>query len=354
MKAFHNLLILSAGIGILAMGCHSSQKQPKKMATGETIAVSTCAVSPAQSNIVVNTTGILSSDNETRYSFKVGGVIEKIYVEEGDFVKKGMLLATLKKDEINAGYNQAGLALEKARRDLERAKSLYNDSVATLEQLQNAKTAYEVAGRQVDALGFNKDYMYIYAVADGYVAKKLASTREIVGEGMPVLLVNENNEGAWILKAGLSDKDWALTEVGNTVQVALDAYSDKPQQGVVVRKSIAAEANSGSLEVEIKLFCKNIKPAFGMFARAAIKTSHNHLYTSIPYGALVEADGNTGFVYVPAPQGKVTKKPIVIAHFDNNAIYVQSGLENVSSVIVSNSAFLNEQSNITILKSTTL
>ena len=66
-------------------------------------------------------------------------------VKEGDRVKKGQLLDTLKSTEIAAQVQQVNLALEKAQRDYQRASKLYKDSVATLEQLQNAKTGVDIA-----------------------------------------------------------------------------------------------------------------------------------------------------------------------------------------------------------------
>lgn len=354
MQYKHLPRLIGICLSTALIACQSTTEVPQTLPTKEIIAVSTYPISQGRGTIEVQATGILAAENEVKYSFKVGGVVEKIYVNEGDYVQKGKLLATLKKEEINAGYTQANLALDKARRDLERTRNLYSDSVATLEQLQNATTAYEVAARQVAAVAFNQDYTNIYAAANGYVAKKLAHEREIVGEGMPVLIVHENKDGAWVLRLGLSDKDWALVEVGSEAQVVLDAFPNQPQVGRVHRKSMAAEAGSGSLQVEVKVFCKEIAPAFGMFGKATIRTKHSHTYTAIPYGALVEADGKTGYVFVPGPQGKVSRHAIEIAAFDNDAVYVKSGLENIQQVIVSNSAFLNEQSTITIVQPTAL
>ena len=62
--------------------------------------------------------GLVSSAKEARLSFKVGGIINQMFVEEGQSVRKGQLLATLNLTEIDAQVNQAQLANEKAERDL--------------------------------------------------------------------------------------------------------------------------------------------------------------------------------------------------------------------------------------------
>jgi multidrug efflux pump subunit AcrA (membrane-fusion protein) len=93
-----------------------------------------------------------------------------------------------------------------------------------------------------------------------------------------------------------------------------------------------------------------MRPAIGMFAKAAIRTDAQKNLPSIPYDALIEADGNAAFVFVPHGGTKVKRIPVTIESFDNGQVYIKSGLENINEVIVSNSAFLNEKSTINIIK----
>ena len=342
--------VLIALLAITVIACSEEKSVDNTLSNTETIAVKTYKLQQSEGSISISSTGILSTQNEAKYSFKIGGVIDRIYVDEGEFFKKGKLLATLKIDEIDAGFVQAKLGVEKAERDLSRIDNLYKDSVATLEQLQNTKTAYEIAQKQLEAIRFNKEYAFIYATRDGFVAKKLANEGEIASGGMPVLAINENIVDSWVLKVGLSDKDWALVETGNTASVVLDAYPDKILIGNVFRKSLSADIGTGSFQVEIKVKCEGLSPALGMFGKATIETDISQTYQSIPYDALIEADGNMAFVFVPMPNGKVKKQAIVIADFDNDGIKVRSGLENINEVVLTNSAFLSSNSTITIIQ----
>lgn len=334
----------------LISACSGDKAVQNKLENTEVIAVKVFPLASSEGEVILSSTGILSTENEARYAFKIGGVIDQIFVKEGDYFTKGKLLAKLKVDEIDAGLAQAKLGVEKAERDLKRVTNLYKDSVATLEQLQNTTTAFDLAVKQFDAIRFNRDYALIYATSPGFVTKKIANEGEIIGEGMPVLAINENVNDAWVLKVGLSDRDWAMVDVGNAASVVLDAYPDKKISGQVFRKSLAADMGSGSFQVEIRLDSKGLSPALGMFGKAKIETNKTRTFQSIPYQSLVEADGNKAFVFVPLPEGKVMKQPIVIADFDNDFVNVKSGLENIKEVIVSNSAFLNSNSTITIIQ----
>ncbi len=348
MSCTYSILIIAITINLMA--CQENKLVESKLENTETIAVKTYALLQEEGRLIINSTGMLSTENEAKYAFKIGGVIDRIYVSEGESFVKGKLLAKLKIEEIDAGFVQVKLGKEKAERDLQRITNLYNDSVATLEQLQNTKTAYEIAVKQFDAVSFNKEYAFIYATSNGFVTKKIANEGEIVSGGTPVLAINENSNDSWVLKVGLSDKDWALVEKGNTASIVLDAYPDKILTGIVSKKLLAADLASGSFQVEIKVKCEGISPALGMFGRAKIVTNNVQKYQSIPYDALIEADGKWAFVFVPLPNGKVKKQIIEIAGFDDDKVNVKSGLEGIHEIVLTNSAFLNSNSTITIVK----
>ena len=337
-------------LALIALACNDEKSVESKLSNSETIPVKTYNLLQSEGSVNIRTTGMLTTEKEAKYAFKIGGVIDRIYVNEGEFFEKGKLLAKLKIDEIDADFAQAKLGKEKVERDLQRITNLYKDSVATLEQLQNTKTAYEIATKQLEAVSFNKEYAFIYATNDGFVSKKITNQGEIVSGGMPVLAINENIKDSWVLKVGLSDKDWALVESGNTASIVLDAYPDKILTGIVFRKSLAADMVSGSFQVEIKVKYEGISPALGMFGKAVIKTNKIKKYQSIPYDALIEADGKMAYVFVPMPNGKVKKQPIEIADFDNDKVNVKSGLDGINEIVLTNSAFLNSNSTITIIK----
>jgi multidrug efflux pump subunit AcrA (membrane-fusion protein) len=157
-----NTIFLLA-ITALGAGCRHEQARKTIDNGPETIPVRVMSVQSARVQPVVEATGLLTTENEARYGFKIGGVIDRIWVDEGQAFRKGQRLAALKITEIGAQREQAEIGLDKARRDYGRVANLYRDSVATLEQLQNAKTALDLAQRSVSVVAFNQQYAYIYA-----------------------------------------------------------------------------------------------------------------------------------------------------------------------------------------------
>jgi RND family efflux transporter MFP subunit len=300
----------------------------------------------------IQASGFISSETEARLSFKTGGIIQRIYVEEGQSVAKGQLLATLNLTEINAQVEQAKEALEKAQRDYDRAKNLYRDTVATLEQFQNSLTGLNVAKQQYEMARFNLSYSEIRATADGKIVKKMVNEGEIVSAGMPVFFTNAASTNDWLVKAGVADKDWARLQLGNVAQVKIDAYPDQTFSGVVSQLSQAPDALSGLYQVEIKLKPSAKALATGLFAKTEITPKTTANYLSVPVDAVIEGDGAKAFVFTVSDK-KAHKQAVNIGFMKDGKVMLTSGVDTSMQVITDGSAYLTDGATVKIMSPNT-
>jgi membrane fusion protein, multidrug efflux system len=336
---------------LLLFSCAEKQQEKKPLLANEAIPVKLLPIQSENSRQVINATGLLSTENEAHLAFKIGGVIEQIYVKEGDKIKKGQLLATLKSTEIAAQVQQVQLSVEKADRDYNRANNLYRDSVATLEQLQNAKTGVDIARQNLQQAKFNQQYAKIIAPADGFVVKKMANAGELANAGSPVLFVSgTSTQSKWILKLGLSDQNWSGVTVGSPAIITIDAFPTKQFKGKLSKKALAADPVTGAFMVEVQVFFQNEQPAIGLFGNAAIETTQSAKGFSIGYDALLEANGKKGLVFV-SDDGKTVQKVVVtISSIDNNVVYITDGLAGHKYIVSAGSPYLTEHSVIAPVK----
>ncbi len=336
---------------LLVLSCSEKKTKKNTMSGQDIISVKVSSLSSEDVSNSVVATGLISTEDQANYSFKIGGVISKIYVDEGQFFRKGQLLAILNTTEIAAGVAQADLNVAKAQRDFNRANNLYKDSVFSLEQLQNTRTSLEVAQKSRQTTAFNERYAKIYAVSDGFVAKKIANEGEIVSGGMPVFLTNSTQKSnSYLLKVGVTDREWAAIKVGQSAKATLDGYPDHKFEATVFRKLQAADREIGSFQIELKLKLDQVIPAVGMFGKAEIKTDQIEKSVVIPYNALVEADGEQGFIFAPNGKNRVKKIAVHILKFDNKKVYLKEKPFGIDQIVISNSAYLNEQSIIKIIQ----
>lgn len=86
-----------------------------------------------------------------------------------------------------------------------------------------------------------------------------------------------------------------------------------------------------------------------MFGKAEIKAEQSEDFIIIPYNSLIEADGNKAFVFI-VENNKVKRQSVTINKFENNKVFIKEGLQKTDQIVISNSAYLNEQSTIKIIK----
>src|ERR1700754_4068683 len=130
----HYLLPVILAFSIAGCGNNVAAVTPP---ADEAIPVKVRPVTTGNHNRILQYSGLIASNSEAHLSFKIGGIISRIYVKEGDHVAAGQLLATLDLTEINAQVQQASQNLEKSQRDEGRMTNLYRDTVASLEQLHH-------------------------------------------------------------------------------------------------------------------------------------------------------------------------------------------------------------------------
>jgi multidrug efflux system membrane fusion protein len=311
--------------------------------------VRTAAFSESALDDVIHVTGVVQSDSEAKPSFKTGGVIARTYAEEGDLVRKGQLLAQLNMTEIEAQATQAKFAVEKALRDEQRVANLYRDSIATLEQFQNAGTAVDMAKKSLQIAEFNVAYSQVHSPIEGKVIKKLMQEGEITGPGVPVYYIMGVRQADWKLVAGLTDKNWGRIKKGAKAKITLDAYPGWIIESEVKRLADVANPLSGTLDVELGIPSKDKRIAAGMLAHIEIVPSLNSKYVIIPVEALVSSNGRTGVVYVPK-DGIAEKRIVMIQQFQGERVAIQSGLEGATEVITAGSGFLEDGDRISIEK----
>jgi RND family efflux transporter MFP subunit len=344
-----NLILL-----LLAMyGC-GTEKAKDTVATDEQVPVKIQQVSTQTITEPIITSGLLAFKQEVKLSFKTGGIIQSISVDEGQTVKKGQLLASLNLTEINAQVSQAEQAFDKAQRDLNRAQNLYADSAATKEQVQNAGTGMEVASATLQSAKFNRQHSTIYAPANGQILKRYAESGELVSPGSPVFVFASSGKAQWILRTGVADRDMVRMALGDKATIKFDAYPGTDFSATVTEIAQMADASKGTFEVELTVDPQGRKLATGMVAKVHIIPSQTVAAVLVPIEALLEADGDKAYVYVLNDNKQTVKKTAVqINGIYDNLVGISGGLQNNAIIIIEGNNYLTESSKVKVVTGST-
>ncbi|MEL6140859.1 MAG: efflux RND transporter periplasmic adaptor subunit [Bacteroidota bacterium] len=334
-----NLLLL------LMMGCKTEYagQETQAESSNAPVPVKMVRIAPSTEPIPIEAGGTIGAKEEVRLSFKIGGIVEGIYAEEGQYVRKGKVLARLKTTEIDAEVMKAQQAKDKALRDLERIEKLYVDSATTLENVQNLRTALEVAESDLEIASFNQSYAVITAPVSGRVVKRFAERGELIGAGQPLFQLVGEGQRSYVLRIGVADRDILRLATGDKAEVRLDAYLGDAIPASVTELAAAADPRTGTFEVELTLEPGKRTIRNGFIGRATIFPSRQPAYVKLPLDALVEGNGQLVKVFIPGPEGTATSKEVrVIQVLDNSFAIPAADLADIDQVITAGAAYLSE------------
>ncbi|MEM6723918.1 MAG: efflux RND transporter periplasmic adaptor subunit [Bacteroidota bacterium] len=371
MKTFRILGLLS--LIFLIAACASEETETKTTAVREK---KVQTKSPEQLDFAetVFATGQLSAKEEIKMSFKTGGVVKRILVAEGETVRKGQLLAELNLSEIQAQNQQANLgvqqaeisisdaelAVSKAERDYNNLNNLYLDSVATLNQVKDAKLALDNAKNKLEAAeknldfnrknstisSFNLNYSKIVAPATGIILRKVAESNEVVGPGTPILLFGSADK-AQVIRVNLSDRDIVHVNLNDPAVVRFDAYPNQTFEGIVEEIGSIADPYTGTYEVEIAVDAVGKKLLSGFIGQVEIQTANPVTLLRIPVDALIEADGNRGEVFI-VEEGKAVKTKVEVYKIEDNTLLISKGIRIEDDIIVKGAGYLKNEDPVLI------
>jgi RND family efflux transporter MFP subunit len=292
-------------------------------------------------SIPVHTTGILFTSEELKLSFKTGGIVAKIFVREGDKVRKGDLLASLNLLEINANAEQAKIGYDKAVRDYIRAENLLKEGATTLEKKQNAETAMNIAKNSLEIAQFNLQHSRIDAPDNGIIMKQFVKENELVSSGYPVFLFGYSGK-YWKVEAGLPDRDIIKINPGDSAVVRFDAYPGVRFSAMVDQVGEMSNPYTGTYEAELTLKDAGYRLVSGFVASADIFPSVKKSCTMVPVGSIVEADGLHGYIYIVNSEMKARKIYVEITVITGDKAAVTGIPAGVNEIVSEGAAYLRD------------
>jgi len=326
------------------------------LATGSLCADSTDAIAVTVAQVKhelrsqsIRNSGRISHKNEMRLSFKTGGLIQKINVEEGDEVAAGQILATLDLEEINAQQERAASIYKSAAADLERFSRLYDEALISLQIKQNAQSANDSAAAELQIANFNKKLSVIRAPADGRILKRFVESSELIQSGQAVFLLASHKQGS-VVRVGLIDQDIVKVGVGDPAHIMLDAYPGRKFTGVVSEVALSTDSNAGTFEVEILINDQGFSLRSGLIARVEITPVSGDLQYYIPIESVFKADNGLARVFVlDEDNNRVNEVSVEIVEFLQDEVAVRGSLKASDKVIKLGAPYLSDGNPVIIV-----
>ena len=257
----------------------------------------------------VNASGKIQPEIEVKISATSSAIIDSITVVEGQYVKKNQHIISLDRKQLQANVDQVTSAVRSAsarvkqdKANRERVERIYEQGLASDQELEGAQAAYEISKSQLDqshaSLTVSQDALdkaRLVSPQNGIVTRISKEVGEMAMGGMfslDVLMIIADLSRMEVI-VDVNENDVVSISIGDTSEIEIDAYIDTVFYGVVSEIAHMAEtSNFGSQEqvtnfkVKVRMFDvpPNIRP--GMSATANIITEVRENALAIPIQSL--------------------------------------------------------------------
>ncbi len=295
--------------------------------------------------------GLLENKSEQTLAFKVSGLVAKVYVDEGQFVKKGQRLAVLNLEEIDAQVAKAKSVLANAERNLERFQSLQGQNALSMDQLQSAQTRMDVAQSDLTVAKFNRRHAEIKAPASGRILKRSIEPNELLASGQPAFVFASKKRG-WVLRTGVTDKDIVRLGMTDAAELKFDAYPNQIFKAQVSELAGRADAATQTFEIELRL-----EPLEGKNRRNLLAgfVGHGRVYPSnkeslalLPLTSVLRTKADQAEVFVLDADDKAHLRTVNIAFIEGGIMAVRDGVQENERIVVQGAPYLSEGSGVSV------
>ncbi|MEO1653162.1 MAG: efflux RND transporter periplasmic adaptor subunit [Bacteroidota bacterium] len=277
--------------------------------------------------------GQLELQQESFLSFKVGGNIAQLSARKGDQVRQGQLLASLRPEDFQERVVQAEATLKRRKKDLARTEKLFEENIGTLQNLEELRTAVDIAESNFNIAQSGLKDAYLYAPNSGIILDRFREKGEVASPGTPVFKIS--GQGAsFVFKASLTDEQVVKIKMGDSCQITFSAYEGQAHFGRVSHIETSPDPATGLYLVDINFAKKSLALKPGFIGKVEIYPPQQEKFAFIPPEALIEANKYEGKVYIKGENQQLISRKVQIAYILDQEIAIRKGLEGIQNVII--------------------
>jgi RND family efflux transporter MFP subunit len=312
------------------------------------IEVETAQVKQIDGSEVLSYSGTIEESESIPLSFSVVGSVAKVLVSEGDFVKKGQLLAVLNDETYKNAYDMSLATLKQAEDAYNRLLPMYKNGnlpeiklVEVETGLQQAKSASLIAKKNVDDCK-------LYSPVDGIVGKRsIEPGMSAVPNLTSITIVKIEKVFA---KVPVSESEISSIKKGDKAKIKIAALNNSEFIGAVEEIGVMADPIAHTYKVKIGIENKThqIKP--GMICNVALYKNKSNKAEGlfVPNRAVLVDEQGRNFVYV-VNNNKAVRKYVKTGKLLSNGIEITEGLNDGEQIVVAGQQKLVDNSSVHIV-----
>ena len=281
-----------------------------------------------------------------------GGVLQQVYVKEGQRVSKGQTLAKIDDGGLGSQLAQMETQAALAKTTFERQQNLWNQKIGSEIQFLQAKTNYEAQVKAVSQMKAQIAKTVVRAPFSGTIDDIITEKGSVVGPGTPILRIV--NLGDMYLEAEVPEKNIATVKKGTEVIVDFPILGETFNAKVTQASNYIDPANR-SFNIQIAVPSKNgqIKP--NLTSKIQIKDYTNPKTIVVPISIISENAEGEQYLYVAdntTKDGQATAKKVIVKTglTQGNYAEITEGIKDGDLVISEGARSVKEGQKVSIIK----
>jgi len=356
-------IVLVGAVAVVAFASGGTKIDPSKLAKVEKGDLAKSVVA----------TGKIEPITKVEIKSKASGIVKKLYVDYGDKVRKGQVLAELDREEIQARVDQARAQLEATsaslngtRADLERAKvdaegpdvpllkrafdranGMAKDGIVSASALDDAQKNYELALNKQNVskaqlqvlqakigqaqaqvaqdranlkqLEEQLGYTTIESPIDGIVLSRdveigdAVSSILVLGSSATLVMTLGDTSEVYV-KGKVDESDIGKVYMAQPARIKVESFKDKTFTGKVTKISPMGVEKDNVTTFEVRVSINNPEGVLkaNMTANAEVILEEHKSVLQIPEGSIIYDKDKKASVEVPDPKGKEGKRKVAV------------------------------------------
>jgi len=236
-------------------------------------------------------TATLEAEGEALVVAKVSAVVEKIFVEEGDSVKAGQVLAKLEDEEFIHRLAQVESKLEELDNEFQRNKELFKNKLISAEAYDRTKYEHQTQKSTYDLTKLSLNYTEIKAPISGVVSERFIKVGNMVTVNQETFRVTDFDPLLAVLH--VPEKELSKLQAGFPAELMADAVPEEIFSAGILRISPVVSAETGTFKVTVGVTDKTRKLKPGMFTRVNIVYDMHENTLLLPKDAILTEDSES-------------------------------------------------------------
>jgi membrane fusion protein (multidrug efflux system) len=294
-------------------------------------------------------TATLEAEEETEVVAKVGGVVRRILVEEGDYVKAGQVLAKLDDEKLSIEVERAAANLRNLEQEYRRSEKLFGERLISAQEFNKAKHEHEHQKAVCDISRLDLEYTSIRTPISGVAAERLIKVGNMVLTNEAVFRVTGLDPLLAVLY--VPERQIGKLKVGHFANLSVDAIEDAEFTGRIQRISPVVDPSTGTVKVTVEVHdpSRSLKP--GMFARVEIIHDVHGSTVLVPKEAVIIEDKETSVFVVR--DSTAYRRTVETGYVNSSHIEVLEGLEPGDTVVTIGKGSLKDSTKVEPVSSET-